>query len=280
MWGGQLEAAGAPEAAACCFLQSGAPAAAAAALARRGTAGAIAAAAEIAAAAAAVADPAAGSGGSGKVAELRQLAQQLQARAAAAAGSGDSTGADSAAAADAHMPVETGTSQLGPTGALEAPVVVVSSGASAVGAAAIVAAPATTEAEAAPEAAATAGHVKGGLSNGTGDPAAAVACAAERETIPMSRALAMRPWQLPGYRAAASAAPGASSGGVEGAMTTAFERHRYSRDQLLGVCGGMAVGKAPGQAFVAADKACARAAELDILLPELPPPPPPPLALP
>lgn len=96
----------------------------------------------------------------------------------------------------------------------------------------------------------------------------------------MSRALAMRPWQLPGYRAAASAAPGASSGSVEGAMTTAFERHRYSRDQLLGVCGGMAVGKTPAQAFAAADKACARAAELDILLPELPPPPPSPLALP
>jgi hypothetical protein len=97
----------------------------------------------------------------------------------------------------------------------------------------------------------------------------------------MSRALAMRPWQLPGYRAAAAAAaPVNSSGGISSAVATNFERHRYSRDQLLGVCGGMAVGKAPAQAFVAADKASVRAAELNILLPELLPPPPPPLALP
>ena len=277
MWGGQLEAAGALEAAACCFLQSGAPAAAVTALGRRGTAGAVAAAAKIAAAAAVEADPAAGVGSSSSGSELRQLADQLRGRAAATAGSSDPASAKSAAA---ETPVETDTKQLRPAGAVEARVVVVGSSTVAGGAAAATAPSVAMEAEPQAAAAASAGRTKHSLSNGTGHPAADVAPAAKQETIPMSRALAMRPWQLPGYRAAASAAPDNSGSGISSTDPRAFERRRYSRDQLLGVCGGMAVGKTRGQAFVATDTACARAAELDILLPELPPPPPPPLALP
>ncbi len=315
--GAQLEAGGAFEAAASCFLAAGAPAAAAAALARRGTRDAVSAAARIAAEAAAAADgghdaqqsgSSGAGGGSGGGSQLAALASQLAQRAAelrapeaprqrgapveagpCAEPAGGSAGPwDTAAMAVAAGRQPRTLEPQAAAGADQPPVVVFSSSSPLHGdliefdsddvpppPAAPMSPPLGSQQIGSgctgPRQSTNRGEVAADGGRGSGANAAnAAASDPSKDNIPMSRALAMRPRQTAG-------AMSADAGGASG-FAPPGQRQRYTSGALLGVCGNLARAAPPGQGFVAPDKAHARMAELDILLPELPPPPqgPPP----
>ena len=226
----QLEAGGALEAAAACFLTGGAPEAAATALARRGTIETAIAAEMIASDAAAAAlrrgDAEAADG-------LTALAERMRAQ---------------GAAMPTSQPKYTGDRPA--VGA--APLVVVDTPQHASGAANAVSPPVALPAP-------SIGAQNGAATDGSGG--------AAKETIPMSRALAVR-------RRTAEAAAQTDT------VAPLGQRQRYTAPQMLSVASVIARGAPPGKGFVAPPKACARMQEMDVLLPDLVPPPdvpPPPL---
>lgn len=235
---------------------------AAATLARRGTAEAITAAAQVAAeAAAAEAADALQPSSSIEQRQLHVLSQQLTARAAAVGAAPAEPPASCAGmpvvVVDSSPAGASAAAKLGQTSTFDAP-----------GCGGMIGS--TVQQQLGPGASAHGRHL------GLPHSAAAVTAAGvrppqsrEKQTIPMSQALAVRPWQL---RSCAAGTADGSGGGED--MLRPGQQLAYSSDQLLCMCGAMAHGRAPGEAYVAAEKARARAAELDILLPQLPPPPP------